>query len=91
MVTILRFSVPQYLANAPSRQSKASPILYQVKATVRNSKVTNPAVSATDALRLLRKMQTQPGVTSCAVFQKGVLVGQSELESAIRQERHFSA
>ncbi|AZO82097.1 hypothetical protein B5U98_08520 [Bosea sp. Tri-39] len=61
-------------------------IVYQVKAVARGSKMSNRATSASDALRLLRQMQAGSGVTSCAVFQKGVLVSQSEFELAARRE-----
>lgn len=52
-------------------------IVYQVKAFRRTSKENKRAASAVEALRLFREMQTGSGVTSCAVFQKGVLVSQS--------------
>lgn|GEM_PF-6409940 len=48
------------------------------------------ATSASDALRLFRQMQAGSGVTSCAVFQKGILVSQSELEQAARREQNLN-
>ena len=65
-------------------------IVYQVKAVARGSKMSDRATSASDALRLFRQMQAGSGVTSCAVFQKGVLVSQSELEQAARRERNLN-
>jgi len=66
-------------------------IVYQVKAVARGSKMSDRATSASDALRLFRQMQAGSGVTSCAVFQKGVLVSQSELEQAARREQNLNA
>lgn len=56
--------------------------MYQVKAFTRISKESKRAATAGEALRLFREMQARSGVTSCAVFQRGVLVSQSELERA---------
>lgn len=70
--------------------SNREDIVYQVKAVARGSKVSNRATSASDALRLFRQMQAGSGVTSCAVFQKGVLVSQSELEQAARREQNLN-
>lgn len=53
--------------------------------------MSDRATSASDALRLFRQMQAGSGVTSCAVFQKGVLVSQSELEQAARREQNLNA
>ena len=66
-------------------------IVYQVKAFTRTSKENKRAASAVEALRLFREMQTASGVTSCAVFQKGVLVSQSELERAANREQNLRA
>ena len=66
-------------------------IVYQVKAFRRTSKENKRAASAVEALRLFREMQTGSGVTSCAVFQKGVLVSQSELERAANREQNLRA
>jgi len=52
--------------------------------------VASRATSASDALRLFRQMQAGSGVTSCAVFQKGILVSQSELEQAARREQNLN-
>ncbi|SFC83951.1 hypothetical protein SAMN05428997_11285 [Bosea sp. CRIB-10] len=65
--------------------------VYQVKAFTRTSKENKRAASAAEALRLFREMQTGSGVTSCAVFQKGVLVSQSELERAANREQNLRA
>lgn len=65
-------------------------IVHQVKAVARGCKTINRAASAGDALHLFRQMQTGSGVTSCAVFQKGVLVNQSELEQAARREQNLN-
>lgn len=70
-------------------QHNARTILYLIKATVRNEKVSNRAASAGEALEAYRKLQTQSGLKSCSVFQKGVLVGVAELESAARREGAF--
>ncbi len=53
--------------------------------------VASRATSASDALRLFRQTQASSGVTSCAVFQKGVLLSQSELEQAARREENLNA
>jgi len=66
--------------------TNARKTLFLVKATVRNEKMSTRTVSASEALVAYRKLQSQSGLKSCAVFQKGVLVSQSELESAARRE-----
>ncbi|MBD3849143.1 hypothetical protein IED13_25875 [Bosea sp. SSUT16] len=66
-------------------------MVYQVKAFTRVSKTNKRAPTASEALRLFREMQAGPGVTSCAVFQKGVLVSQSELERAANREQNLRA
>lgn len=65
--------------------------MYQVKAFTRASKDSKRAATASEALRLFREMQAGSGVTSCAVFQKGVLVSQSELERAANREQNLRA
>lgn len=66
-------------------------VVYQVKAFTRNSKETKRATTAGEALRLFRQMQAGSGVTSCAVFQKGVLVSPTELERAANREQSMRA
>lgn len=75
----------------PLPATNCGDIVYQVKAVARGSKVSHRATSASDALRLFRQTQASSGVTSCAVFQKGVLLSQSELEQAARREENLSA
>lgn len=65
--------------------------VYQVKAFTRASKDSKRAATACEALRLFRQMQAGSGVTSCAVFQNGVLVSQSELERAANREQNLRA
>ncbi|KRE12644.1 hypothetical protein ASE66_19255 [Bosea sp. Root483D1] len=65
--------------------------MYQVKAFVRSSKAINRAASASEALRLLREMQSRSGVTYWGAFKNGVLVSQSELESSIRKEKGLNS
>jgi len=62
--------------------------VYLIKAIVRADKVTNRAARASEALRIYHDMQTKSGSKSCAVFRRGVLVDQSELESAARREQN---
>lgn len=66
-------------------------IVYQVKACTRSAKQIKRASSAVEALQAFRELQASPGVTSCAVFQKGVLVSQSELERAANREQNLRA
>lgn len=56
--------------------------VYQIKAMIRGSKVSERAPSATEALRRYRDIQTRTGVTACSVIKGGVLIGQAELVSA---------
>lgn len=65
--------------------------MYQVKACTRSAKQIKRASSAVEALQAFRELQASPGVTSCAVFQKGVLVSQSELERAANREQNLRA
>jgi len=60
--------------------------VFQIKATIRGSKVKEAATSATEALRRYRDMQSRPGVTACSVMKGGVLMGQAELMSAATVE-----
>lgn len=60
--------------------------VFQIKATIRGSKVKEAAPSAVEALRRYQDIQTRPGVTACSVMKGGVLVGQAELVSAATVE-----
>lgn len=60
--------------------------MFQIKATIRGSKVKETAPSAADALRRYQDMQARSGVTACLVMKAGVLVGQAELLSAATVE-----
>lgn len=60
--------------------------VFQIKATIRGSKVKEAATSATEALRRYRDMQSRSGVTACSVMKGGVLMGQAELMSAATVE-----
>jgi hypothetical protein len=60
--------------------------LYQIKATTRSGKVANRAVTATEALKVLRETQAQPFLRACAVLRQGVIISQAELEQAARRE-----
>jgi hypothetical protein len=75
----------------PQAAISGEDIVYQVKAYTRASKDSKRAATASEALRLFREMQAGSGVTSCAVFQKGVLVSQSELERAANREQNLRA
>jgi hypothetical protein len=66
-------------------------VVYQVKAFTRRSKETKRAATAGEALRLFREMLAGSGVTSCAVFQKGVLVTPTELERTANREQNIRA
>lgn len=65
--------------------------MYQIKAFTRSAKQTKRAATAAEALRVFRELQASPGVTSCAVFQKGMLVSQSDLERAADREQNLRA
>ncbi|MBN9489839.1 MAG: hypothetical protein J0H44_21590 [Alphaproteobacteria bacterium] len=66
-------------------------VVHQVKAFTRSAKETRRATTAVEALRLFRELQAGSGVTSCAVFQKGVLVSTNELERAAAREQNLRA
>lgn len=66
-------------------------IVYQVKAFTRSAKQTRRAGTAAEALQVFRELEASPGVTSCAVFQKGVLVSTNELERAAAREQNLRA
>ena len=65
--------------------------VYQVKAFTRSAQQIKRAGTAAEALQVFRELQASPGVTSCAVFQKGVLVSQTELERAANREQNLRA
>ncbi|WP_306223780.1 hypothetical protein [Bosea beijingensis] len=60
--------------------------MFQIKAVIRGSKVSERAASATDALRRLKDIQARAGVTACTVMKGGVLVAPAELLSAATVE-----
>jgi len=72
-------------------ETKSEDAVYQVKAFRRNAKESKRAATATEALRVFREMQAGSGVTSCAVFLRGVLVSPTELERAAAREQNLRA
>lgn len=60
--------------------------MFQIKAVVRGTKVSERAPSASDALRRYRDIQARAGVTACSVMKSGVLVAPAELLSAATVE-----
>lgn len=72
-------------------RTKSGDAVYQVKAFTRVAKDTKRAPTATEALRIFREMQAGSGVTSCAVFLKGVLVSATDLERAALREQNLRA
>lgn len=60
--------------------------VFQIKAVIRGSKVSERAASATDALRRFKEIQARAGVTACTVMKGGVLVAPAELLSAATVE-----
>ncbi|QEL26983.1 hypothetical protein FQV39_30510 (plasmid) [Bosea sp. F3-2] len=60
--------------------------MFQIKAMVRGSKVSERAPTATEALRRFKDIQTRAGVTACSIMKAGVLVAPAELLSAATVE-----
>lgn len=60
--------------------------MFQIKATIRGSKVSERAATAIEAFRRLRDIQARAGVTACSVLKGGVLIGEAELLSAATVE-----
>lgn len=60
--------------------------VFQIKAVIRGSKVSERAASATDALRRFKDIQARAGVTACTIMKSGVLVAPAELLSAATVE-----
>ena len=60
--------------------------MFQIKATIRGSKVSERAATAIEAFQRFRDIQARAGVTACAVLKGGALLGEAELLSAATVE-----
>lgn len=89
-LTLMSFSLGPSSAIREA-ETESGDAVYQVKAFTRVAKQTKRAATATEALRAFREMQAGSGVTSCAVFLKGVLVSTTELERAAAREQNLRA